>query len=235
MSSDLPTFPCVDAVIFDFDGVLVESVEIKTEAFRQLFQPFGEEVTARVVEHHNNNAGVSRFEKIRLYYRDYIGRPLDEAGVADLAEEFGALVEELVVAAAPVAGAGELLDDLLNAGIPAFVASATPEEELKRIIERRGMTGYFRGIFGSPTTKIEAATRVVRSFDLDPRRVVFIGDALADFNAARATGCRFLGRVPPGAVSLFPQGTAIVESLLGFGRAVASAQASSDQATSRDR
>lgn len=206
----------VAAVIFDFDGVLVESAAIKSEAFAALFRRHGHEVVRQVVEHHDRNAGVPRHNKIRHYYDAFLGSPLDDSGVNALADELGRLVEDRVTAADPVAGASETLAQLTEMGIPAFVASATPEAELRRIIAARNMLGYFTGIHGSPTTKIDVARRVVKDLSVEGARVVFIGDALADLEAAQVAGCSFIGRVPYGEASIFPAGTLIVPDLCRF-------------------
>ena len=54
--------------VFDFDGVLADSVNIKTLAFYELYKEYGDSISSKVVEHHEANGGVSRFEKIKLYH-----------------------------------------------------------------------------------------------------------------------------------------------------------------------
>jgi beta-phosphoglucomutase-like phosphatase (HAD superfamily) len=66
------------AFFFDFDGVLADSVEVKTKAFARLFEPFGPEVMARVVDHHRRYSGVTRVDKFRHYYREFLQQPLSE-------------------------------------------------------------------------------------------------------------------------------------------------------------
>src|SRR3989304_1573816 len=57
----------IRAIIFDFDGVIVESVDIKTKAFARLFEHEGKVVVEKVVDYHLKNGGVSRFDKFRVY------------------------------------------------------------------------------------------------------------------------------------------------------------------------
>ena len=45
-------------IFFDFDGVLVESVEIKNHAFRTLYAEHGEDVVQKVLVHHTENGGL---------------------------------------------------------------------------------------------------------------------------------------------------------------------------------
>jgi len=46
------------AIIFDFDGVLVESGDLKTRAFADLYQSYGETVVSKVVRYHSLNGGL---------------------------------------------------------------------------------------------------------------------------------------------------------------------------------
>ena len=56
-------------IFWDFDGVIKESVSIKTTAFVKLFENFGSEVTAKIKMHHEDHGGMSRFKKIPIYLR----------------------------------------------------------------------------------------------------------------------------------------------------------------------
>ena len=54
-------------IFWDFDGVIKDSVQIKSKAFGNLFAQFGNIISKRVIEHHESNGGMSRFEKIPIY------------------------------------------------------------------------------------------------------------------------------------------------------------------------
>ena len=58
----------IKAIIFDYDGVIAESVNVKTEAFAEMYKPYGESILKKVVSHHEANGGISRFEKFRIYH-----------------------------------------------------------------------------------------------------------------------------------------------------------------------
>ena len=55
----------IKAIIFDFDGVICESVNVKTIAFKKLFADYPEHQD-RIVEYHLVNGGISRYEKLRI-------------------------------------------------------------------------------------------------------------------------------------------------------------------------
>ena len=65
-------------ILFDFDGVLAESANVKTEAFAKLFESFGEDIVRKVVKHHVKNGGISRYKKMQYYYSEYLNKPLSE-------------------------------------------------------------------------------------------------------------------------------------------------------------
>lgn len=187
----------VKVAIFDFDGVLVESVDVKTKAFAQLFSAEGEEIVRKVVEYHLANGGISRFEKFRYYYRHFLNREYTESVEHDLGEQFSKLVFNAVIEAPPVPGALETLKRL-HAQIPLYVASGTPEDELRHIVERRGLSGYFKGVYGTPKTKTEILSLILAEEGIEPSEAVMVGDAMTDYCAAQECHTRFVGRVRSG-------------------------------------
>lgn len=203
-----------DAIVFDFDGVLVESVDVKTRAFAALYANYGADIVARVVAFHLANGGLSRLEKFRYFHNKLLGLPLSREEESRLAAEFNARVEESVVAAPWVAGAEDFLLEHY-AGIPLFVASGTPDEELKRILQKRRMSQYFRAAFGSPAKKGEILRGILEDGGYPPEKVLMVGDSLLDLEGAREAGTGFLGRLTP-PCNIFPAEVPILPDLAGL-------------------
>ena len=192
----------VRAIVLDFDGVVLESADIKTRAFGRLFE--GEpEYAEAIVRLHLDNVGLPRSDKFRIIYRDILRRPLDETELERLGEAFSTIVVEESLACPYVAVASAVLEAHARTHL-LFVASATPQEELREIVGRRGLEQYFRAVYGSPDGKADILRRIIRDWELDPVEVVFVGDALADLEHAKAAGVEFIGRVSPGSESPFP-------------------------------
>ena len=183
----------IKAIVFDFDGVLAESANLKTRAFSDLFKGEDEETVRQIVAYHLKNAGVSRFEKFKIIYRDILKKPLSDEKFNFLCGQFSLLVVEKVISSAWVEGACEFLQN--NKELYSFfVVSGTPEDELKEIIRRRGMESYFNEVFGSPKTKGILLRELMEKYEFRPSELVFIGDAETDWAGAREAGVSFIWR-----------------------------------------
>lgn len=181
------------AIIFDCDGVLLESVDVKTQAYRTLFADEPAHLDA-ILSYHLAHGGVSRFEKIRHIHAHILRRPLPDARLAELCDRFAALSLDGVLAAPLVPGTRELLK-LCSGRVPLFVASGTPQGELETVLRHKGLLDHFEAVFGAPLTKVDIVGRVLSQRALAPSEVLVVGDALTDRDAARAFGIRFIARV----------------------------------------
>lgn len=204
------------AIIFDFDGVVVESGKIKTQAFAELYRPYGENIVAQVVQFHTQNGGMSRYRKFRHFQQHFLNQPpLTEEEEKQLDVRFSELVVEAVIAAEAVPGAIDLIRQQ-SQKIPLFVASGTPEVELKVIVERRGLAPYFTAVRGAPALKKTIIAEILSAHNLKPEAVLMIGDAMADLEGAQANNTAFLGRVFPGDPNPFPAHIEIIPDLRGL-------------------
>jgi HAD superfamily hydrolase (TIGR01549 family) len=195
------------AIIFDFDGVLVESVDVKTQAFAAMYASYGEEVMNKVIEYHLKHSGISRFEKFQYFHKVLLKEDLTPEKEKELGEEFSELVVEAVIAAPLVKGAGKFLD-VYYKKVPLFVASGTPDAEIKDIIERRRMAHYFVSVHGSPAKKEEIINRICDRLGFDRSKTIMVGDSTADYEGARKSGVCFLGRVHD--INIFPKEVSVI-------------------------
>lgn len=184
----------IKCIIFDFDGVLVESTDIKTQAFAKLYERYGKEVQEKVVDYHMANAGVSRYEKVRFISLNILKEPICEDSCKNLCDEFSSLVESKVASAPYVKGAKEFLERNV-ARYSFFVVSATPQEEIERIITKRRDGQFFKAVYGAPVDKTTAVKTVLKVCRAVPSEALYVGDALSDYRAASACGVRFIARI----------------------------------------
>ena len=182
----------IKAIIFDFDGVLVESVDIKTEAFRELFKSYPAHLQ-EFIRYHLLNGGVSRFEKIRYFYKKFLNTKISEDELKKLCEQYSQLVVEKVLRAPYVPGAEALLKACWRS-YTMFVVSGTPQEEMCAIVQERGLADFFKEVYGSPSTKSRLVKKILKTHVLHPEETIFIGDSLTDLSAAKESRIRFIAR-----------------------------------------
>lgn len=179
-------------IFWDFDGVIKDSVDVKTQAFVKLFKPYGSHVAERVQVHHEANGGMSRFDKLPLYLR-WVGEDPTEDRVNAFCKRFSQLALQGVIDAPWVPGVEDYLRT--NPHRQTFVlASATPQDELEQILQVINLRACFTAVFGAPTSKKEAIRMTLESRGIDPRDCLMIGDARADFEAAQTNQVPFLLR-----------------------------------------
>jgi phosphoglycolate phosphatase-like HAD superfamily hydrolase len=129
-----------------------------------------------------------------------------------LADRYSSLVMENVINAAEIPGAEAFLHRVTGT-VRCFIISGTPQHELERIVERRGWTSLFTAILGSPTSKQDHLLTMLERYALPVSGSVFIGDAMTDYQAALATGLRFIGI--QGEID-FPEATPVVKDCHGL-------------------
>ena len=196
-------------LIFDFDGVLAESVHIKTQAFYKLYVPYGKKVAEKVVKHHNANCGMSRFEKFPYYHKTFLNIDLSERDVENLSNNFSKLVIDAVVDADEVPGALWFLQKYLNES-KYWIVSATPTDEINEIAEKRGISDFFKSIYGSPEEKSSIVKSIIKNNELKDYETVFFGDALSDYNAAKSNNIDFMLRQTKGNKIIFQEYTGLI-------------------------
>jgi phosphoglycolate phosphatase-like HAD superfamily hydrolase len=185
----------IQDIILDFDGVILESVDVKTNAFRQLFS-FTPEHVDEIVRYHVENGGMSRFDKFRHIYSSILKEPLSDAKFSELSVKFSELVYSTILITPFVAGSREFITG--NHGTTALhIVTATPETEIRQILKARNLDPYFKSVHGAPTTKVAAIEEILKKAGVPPSSAVFIGDSKNDWSAAEATGVRFIGRIRP--------------------------------------
>lgn len=183
----------IRAVVFDYDGTLVDSNELKVRAFYDLFP---EECAGTIRAVLATDREQSRFT-ILAKIVETVGPAAEIAPrVAQLAERYNDIVQTGAATCAVFPGVVDLLERLAEHR-PLYVSSGTPEQPLRAIIAARGWTRYFRGIYGYPRPKAEVVRGIAAAEGLTPAQVLVVGDGASDRTAAEETGAQFFSVTGP--------------------------------------
>lgn len=178
-------------LIFDFDGVILDSNQIKEEGFRRLFIPYGQDKAEKMVAYHKANGGMSRYEKIEYFFDEIMENPIGSEEVEAFAAEFSKItmrllkdpaiqIKETIAYIASIGGSKEV-----------YVASAADENDLSELCDCHGIANMFNGIYGSPRKKTDIVADIIKGKAKE--HCVLIGDSTNDLKAARANEIAFIG------------------------------------------
>ncbi len=176
-------------LIFDCDGVVLDSNAVKTEAFRAVAAPFGPDIAARFVHFHQQNGGLSRYVKLRQLLRD--AGVEDDARLPGLLDAFATEVRDGLRQCQIT----PQLDALRHAsrGARWAIASGADQTELREVLKVRGLDALFdAGIHGSPTPKTTLVKQLVADHGGTPPAALMLGDSRLDHEAAAAAGIDFV-------------------------------------------
>lgn len=177
-------------IIFDFDGVILDSANIKTEAFLELFNDYPEHQKS-IKDYHIEHQGITRYTKFKWIYTELLNKPYDQETKEKLGKKFSDIVFNKVMESEPIPGAIEFLKSI-QGKLPAYISSGTPDEELHRIISKRNLSQYFEEVYGSNISKEEAIDRIAQDKSLEYSELLFVGDATTDYNAANSRNVKFI-------------------------------------------
>lgn len=182
----------LQCLVFDCDGVILDSVPVKTRAFARLAEPFGQEARDRFVMYHTVHGGVSRYKKFEWFFREVLGREISQEESALWGRRFAEYALDEVRRCPLIPGVRDVLEGW-HGRLPLYVCSGAPEEELRLVLHERRLEGYFIGIHGSPPAKAQLLAEIVRNAGVEPENVLMVGDAVTDRDAAEQVGTLFYG------------------------------------------
>jgi HAD superfamily hydrolase (TIGR01509 family) len=201
------------AVVFDNDGLLLDTESVWTRAEEDLFELRGTEFTpADKLELVGTSAAIAG---------GILERRLGEPGrAAELIEELNELVvAELEHGVEAMLGAGELLGRLREQGVPLGLVSNSPLRFVRRSIELAGFEGFFDVVLSAhevaaPKPAPDPYLEACRRLGVEPGpKVVALEDSPTGVAAARAAGLTVIG-IPSVEGVLLDEAHHLAESLL---------------------
>ncbi|MEK7067362.1 MAG: HAD hydrolase-like protein [Patescibacteria group bacterium] len=181
-------------LVFDFDGVLVNSNRLKQRAFFNLFS--SDTKTAPIIKKILHEAPVNwtRFEILKEIFVKLgcafysIQKLVDEYEL-----KYRTAVRDEILAQGTISGVCELLEERQRNGRRLYINSATPCLALAELVVGLDIRKYFERIYGKPPTKAENLADIMRRENATANDCAFIGDGKEDRSSAEAFGVFFVG------------------------------------------
>ena len=188
----------IRGIVFDFDGTLVDSNDIKVQTFYEVTKshdPTGSTVT-RILKQFPDKDRHGLFHAIirELFNKDLRILSQDlEILAAQWTEEYTVRCEKAIGNCKEVPGTSETLGWIFKQHFPIFINSRTPTTTLKRLVTLRSLHSYVSEIYGAPATKFENLQLIENQTQARPTEILFVGDSDDDREAAQKAGCHFVG------------------------------------------
>lgn len=180
-------------VLWDFDGVILDSMDIRTLGFKQVLKDYPKEQVDQLIKFHKDNGGLSRYVKFDYLFKE-IRREKD---YDELVQEMAAQYSEIMLK--NIASKERLIKEVLkfieenHHLYNMHIVSGSDEDELRHLCKKLELTKFFISIKGSPTPKIQLVADLLRNYNYQKQETCLIGDSVNDLEAALENGIEFLG------------------------------------------
>jgi HAD superfamily hydrolase (TIGR01549 family) len=182
----------IKTVLWDFDGVILDSMKIRDWGFRVIFKDFDKNNVEKLISYHNLNGGLSRYVKIRHFYEEILKMEINEEKVLEYAEKFSVLMKiELINPKNLISESLLFIKENYNK-YNFHIVSGSDQKELRFLCKELKIEKYFITINGSPTPKNNLVKNLLKNYKYNIQETCLIGDSLNDYEAAKINHISFL-------------------------------------------
>ena len=180
-------------MLWDFDGVILDSMKVRDWGFEEIFNDFNKELTNQLLAFHRKNGGLSRYVKIRYFFEEILDQPITEEEVLGYAQKFSLLMMgKLTNPDNLILDAVEFIKKN-HQNYNFHIVSGSDQEELRFLNKELGMDKYFISIHGSPTPKKQLVVNLLEKHNYQIEETCLIGDSINDYEAAKHNKIFFYG------------------------------------------
>lgn len=180
-------------ILWDFDGVILNSMKIRDWGFEKIFEFFPKIHIEKLLQYHTENGGLSRYVKIRYFYEEILNEPITDKKVQEYAVQFSKLMRSELI------NPKNLIKDSLSfieknyKKINFHIVSGSDQEELRFLCKKLEISNYFTTINGSPTPKTKLVYNLLKKEKYNKGETCLIGDSINDYEAAIDNNISFFG------------------------------------------
>ena len=173
-----------NTIIFDCDGVILNSNFQKIEAYRNTAISYGaSKIQAEdLVSYHVSLTGISRNIKFKYFLKEIMGEHVIDSSMKKLVDTLNIEVITLLKNCEVASGIEKLKSHTKKSTW--MVASGGDQEELRFLFKEKGIASFFEGgIYGSPSSKHQIVEEKMKNKNFLP--TLFLGDSLYDIQTAQ--------------------------------------------------
>lgn len=179
-------------ILWDFDGVLMNSNEVRDKGFLEVLKEFPKEQVTQLMEFHQTNGGLSRYVKFRYFFEEIREENITEEEVQGWADKFSEIMLNSLI------NKELLIEETINfvkgnyKNHSMHIVSGSDGNELNQICKGIGINHFFKSIQGSPTPKKQLVAELLKKHQYNLNQCVLIGDSINDYEAAKNNNIYFM-------------------------------------------
>ena len=172
-----------NTIIFDFDGVVLDSNNIKRDAIKEAVNGvLKEKDVGEFVDYFIRYNGIPRRDKVEKF--------ITRSSVEIVLRRYEEHLKVSLFKASLIPGVRDFIKKIIDCGnedVKLFILSGGEVNEIEQLLEYNDLSGYFDGVYAAPYHKAENLHRM----DLiEP--VIFFGDSKVDYETACSEGIDFV-------------------------------------------
>lgn len=189
----MTSFSKYKVILWDFDGVIMDSMPVRDKGFEIVLSDYPKDQVAMLMQFHRKNGGLSRYVKLRYFFEEIRNEIVTDEAISKLAGAFSQIMRnELVNASLLITESLTFINENYQK-FAMHVVSGSDENELKFLCEKLGLTRFFKSVHGSPVPKPELVKHVIAQNNYINDQVLLIGDSVNDYDAAEQSAINFMG------------------------------------------
>ena len=178
-------------IIFDCDGVILNSNFIKNDSFKQIVKNFyNQEILLKFEDFNEKNFSKSRYDKFKFLVNDIL-KLEDNNKINNLLSEFTKLMKKKLINCEVTSGLEKL--KLIKKKSNYFVITAGDQKETRYIFKKKQLNNFFllNNIYGSPKNKYEIIQYLLEIKKIKSP-ILCIGDSDSDYFVSKKFGYDFV-------------------------------------------
>ena len=198
---DIRDLPQPEAVIFDLDGTLVDTVETRIKAWRQVFEEVGVPTSREQLE---PLIGVDG-KRLAREVCALAGQPVDADRAEEIDRRCGEIYEELNRSPRPLPGVRRLFDVIDGREMHSAIATSSRKDQVRTSVDALGLSKEPTIVDASHVEHAkpepDLLLRAAEELGVDPSKAWYVGDSTWDMGASVAAAMIPIGVTAGSAVS----------------------------------
>jgi len=180
-------------VLWDFDGVIINSDEIRMKGFVHALRKYKEDDIDKLISYHKANGGLSRYNKFEYFFSKILEVTVEQSHINKLCSDYTEIMlKNLGNKDLLIKDSIDFIEQKRNEK-DMILVSASDGIELNKLCKKLKIDHYFSMILGSPKPKDENLRDLVKTKRIDPAMSIYIGDSINDKQAAEENSIKFFG------------------------------------------